>query len=184
MGQAADPKTEREECNQARRDTQLERCRPLEHQIRYERDRGSQRERQERAETGCERRSDRTLVKPDLLEDEQPGRLLRALEDPVDEVPRLIGLEAAPDVDVGQDPTLLLRRLAELEALELELIVEQLALRLDRDIFTDAHAECPSKKPCDACKDDDTGRSSGTRHSHHEGKIADEPVVGAEYDRS
>ena len=102
--------------------------------------------------------ADGTLVQPDLLEDEQTRRLFRPFEDTVDEVSCLVRLEAAPDVDVGQDPALLFGRLAQLEALELELVLEELALRLDRDILTDAHAECAGEEPSHAGQDDDPGR--------------------------
>ena len=92
-------------------------------------------------DAGLERAADRTLVEADLLEDQQAGRLLGLLEQLVDEPGGLLRLEPAPDVDVAQDAPLLLRRPAELMALEGQLELEELALRLDRDVLADAHAE-------------------------------------------
>ena len=110
--------------------------------------------------------------------------MLGLLEHTVDKPPCLVRLQPAVDVDVGQDPTLVVGRLSQLVALKCQLIVEQLTLRLDRYVLTDAHAECAGQKAGNPRKDDDRRVHAGTGHTHDQREVADEPVVSAEDNRS
>ena len=75
--------------------------------------------------------------------------------DSIHEGGRLFGGEPTIKVDLQEDGMLLLGYLAQLFALERDLVVEQLALASHRDVLTDAHAERARDEPRDAGQDDD-----------------------------
>ena len=110
--------------------------------------------------------------------------MLRVGEDGIDERGGLVGGEPAIEVDLQQDGPLLLRDLAQLLALEGDLVVEQLALASDRDVLADAHAERPRDESGHPGEDDHRLVRIGSRDAHHQGQIGDEAVIRAEHDRS
>jgi hypothetical protein len=129
-------------------------------------------------------RPDRAHVEADLLEDHRADGILRLLEDHLDDPLRLLLREAALAVDPGEDGPLLVTCLADLLALECDLVVEQLPLALDGDELAHRHAECPGEETGDAREHDDRRSRPGARDAHDEGQVRDEPVIAPEDDRS
>ena len=95
----------------------------------------------------------------------------------------LLLAEPALRVDPSQDRAFLVRDLAELLALERDLVVEQLALALHRDVFADAHAERARQEAGDPRQQDETGIGGGGSDAHDQGEVRHQAVVGAEHDR-
>ena len=135
--------------------------------------------------TRCrERRSDASLVEPDFLEDQLSRGMVAVLEDRVDERGRLFRREPAVEVEPFEDPSFLLGDLAQLLALERDLVVEQLALTLHRDVLAHAHAERARDQARDASEDDDGRLRACAGNAHHQREVRDEAVVGPEDDRA
>jgi hypothetical protein len=80
---------------------------------------------------------------------------------------------------------LLVGGLTKLVALELDLVIEELVLRTDRDILADGHAEATRKQTRDAREDDGVrvmGRRAGD--AHDQAHVDDETVGGAKHGRA
>src|SRR5450759_2914190 len=146
MGQTADAVPEQRQRREARAKARRERGSTGEEQVRDERHERADRERDERACGGRRRRSDGAGVEPHLLEYEQRGRMLRVGEDPVYETGSLLRCEPAPLVHPGEDLALLIGGVTDLSPFEGELVVEEFALRSDRDALADGHREGPGEQ--------------------------------------
>ena len=182
--QATDRHTQYGEGGQAEHEARREGRWTLREQIGEQRDDRSGTERGERTQGGAQRRADAAFVQADFLEDELTDRVLVVGEDGVHEHRRLLVREAAIRVGPMEDPPLLFGLFAQLFALERDLVVEQLTLAADRDVFADAHAEGAGQESGDTGEDDDRRRRVGTGDTHDEGQVGDEAVVGPEDDRS
>src|SRR5450759_3481233 len=80
---------------------------------------------------------------------------------------------------------LLVGGFTKLVALELDLVIEELVLRTDRDILADGHAEAARQKTRDAGEDDGmrvVRRRAGD--AHDQAHVGDETVGGAEHGRA
>ena len=97
--------------------------------------------------------------------------VLRVGEHSIHEGGRLFGGEPAIKVDLEEDGMLLLGYLAQLFALERDLVVEQLALASHRDVLTDAHTERARDEPRDAGQDDDRRVRTGASDAHDQGEV-------------
>ncbi len=140
-------------------------------------------ERTQRSQAGRHRRAHRLGREPDLLANEGVDRPLRVIHDSLHHEIRLGARETLGLVDLAQDVSFLIGRVVELVALQLDLVVEQLALRSDGDVLTDRHREAARQQTGHAGDDDRMGilaRRSG--HPHDQREVAHEPVRRAEND--
>ena len=149
----------------------------LEQEVRDHRDDGADREGREAGSAGRERRAHRLPGQPDLLAHERVQGPAVVLHDAVHDERRLRRREALGHVDRPQDRRLGRRILPELGLLELDLVVQDLALAADADVLAHRHGEGAGEEAGDARDDHRAGVVGGRRaHAHHEGEVADQAV--------
>ena len=96
-------------------------------------------------------------IEPELLADKGVERRLGIAEDPVGNERRLFLGEALGAVDARQLCLLLFGQGLQFGALQRDLPLVQLPLRLHRDVLAGGHAECPGEETGDAGEQDSRG---------------------------
>ena len=127
------------------------------------------------------RRAEGRRVEAELLTRQGVERDVTLAHDVVDERPGLGVGDALGLVDGGELGALLVGERRQLAALDAQLVLVELALRLHRDPFTRRHGEGTGDEPRDAREQHDAVVARPRGDAHHQGEVGHEAVVDPEH---
>src|SRR5262245_13272485 len=152
-------------------------------EVRDDRDERPDPEGEERARGGAPRRAELVRIEAELLAHERVKGVLGVADHARGDRLRFGFGEALAPVDRGELLALLIGHRLELRPLQRDLALEQLPLRLHRDVLAGAHRERSGEQAGDAREQHEVARAlRRAGNAHHEGEIRDEPVGDAEDD--